>query len=98
MPTTKMQNETTKPKRARKPSARPILSSKVSLEVLSTSLGYVRSSGLRVRVGNRSELCVIVIEGAVWNDDTQNIILVDDDTHAKMRLAEVSPEAQAVSA
>jgi hypothetical protein len=77
------QNATDKPKNGRKPNERPTLTPETALEILKTSLDYVRGSGLTVRIGNRASLCVIGIAGATWDDDTHRLCVTpDDDTHA----------------
>ncbi len=78
------QNETDKPNGGRKKSERPTLSPEMALEILRTSLNYVKGSGLPVKIGNRGGLCVIAIGGAVWDDDTHALCVITnhDDTQA----------------
>ena len=69
----------------RKKGARPTLPADMALQILKTSLDYVKGSGLSVRLGNNAGMCVIVVEGAQWHDDTQQLCVTrGDDTHALM--------------
>ena len=79
----KTHDATDRPKNARKRSERPTLPPETALEILQTSLDYVRGSGLTVRIGNRGGLCVIGLAGVTWNADTHRLcVTADDDTQA----------------
>ena len=54
---------TDKPKNAHKRNEQPTLTPSMALEILQTSLNYVRGCGLAVRISNHHGLCVIGIAG-----------------------------------
>ena len=85
-------DETGKRKNGHKRGERPTLTPETALEILNTSLDYVKGSGLTVRIGNRGGVCVITIAGATWNDDTQSLCVTttDDDTQPAMTHSEVT--------
>lgn len=89
------QNGTDKPNDTRKRNERPTLTPAMALEILRTSLDYVRGSGLQVRIGNHNGQCVIGITGAAWDYDTHALcVTAHDDTQPAM----THTEAQAAEA
>ena len=61
---------TDKPKNAHKRNEQRTLTPSMALEILQTSLNYVRGCGLAVRISNHHGLCVTGIAGAEWGHGT----------------------------
>ena len=61
---------TDKPKNAHKRNEQLTLTTSMALEILQTSLNYVRGCGLAVRISNDHGLCVIGIAGAELDHGT----------------------------
>jgi hypothetical protein len=60
---------------------RPTLPPDTALEIVQTSLAYAKGAGLSVRIGNHQGVCVIMIGGAAWDNDTQKLCVIPaDDT------------------
>lgn len=73
---------------------RPVVTPSMALQVLKTALDYVRDSGLRVQIGNRQGLCVMVVAGALWDGDAQMLRVVGGDAQG----GDAHPETDAQSA